>query len=158
MKKVICIVLVLLFVFTSAIASEQRIYDNAGLFSIQQKNEIAEAIEHFRLETRTDFCVLTTDDFLGKNYHQIVGEWFYDSVSVGVGPSRDGLLYWIDMSEGMAYIVTTGDFLVRGALPDTKLDGIHECAYRFLAQGEYSQAVHAALNAIKAEIDTYLGK
>ena len=68
MRKIAAVIIFCLVICTSAVAESWRVFDNAGIFSQSEIEELENEISVFQRETNVDFVVLTTDDYLGCVY------------------------------------------------------------------------------------------
>lgn len=155
MKKTL-ILLLCLFLTIPALANAQRVYDNAGLFTDEEVQQLEEMIEQFRQRTRTDFAVLTTDDFLGNvedsQIMQLAND-FYDKMGFGLGPDSSGALYYLDMYNCAPCISTCGACIT--ILKGPALDGIFDAAWPSLSKGQWFDAAEKTLQAIEAVLNDY---
>ena len=150
MKKVLSILLVLLCLGSVAVAKSWCVFDNAGLFSKEDIEEIEQAITNFQIKTNLDFAVLTTDDYLGYKNWAPIADSFYDAEKFGFGYRHSGMLYYIDMNQRTPYVSTAGNMIQ--FFSDSELTAAHDACYPFLASGEYKKAVlkmiECATNAV----------
>ena len=152
MKKVLCVLVALLCLASSAVAAPWRVFDNAGLFSKDDVAEIEQAITEFQIKTGFDFAVLTTDDYLGFKNESAIADSFYDAEKFGVGYYNSGMLYYIDMNQRVPYVSTTGEMIrIFDRVTNIKA---HDACHPFLASGEYKEAVLKMIEcAAQAVID-----
>lgn len=84
---------------------EQRVYDQAGLFSAKEEVALEEELSSMRQETGMDVLLVTTKDAEGKSAEQYADD-FYDRGGFGDAGERGAVLYLIDMDNRELYIST----------------------------------------------------
>ena len=151
-SAVVFFLLLSLFLSANANADTTRVYDNAKCFSAEEITALEEKIHEFRLRTKTDFCILITDDFLGNDPLAIAGI-FYDSMGLGIGPNQGGIVLYIDLYNRIPAISTCGEMVL--ILSGDKLDSVFDSMYTFLADGEYSVAMIAAIEQVDSILADY---
>ena len=82
-------------------AGDQRVYDQAGLFTQAEVQELEESVAEHRKSTQMDIVIVTTDDAQGKT-SQAYADDFYDYNGFGEGSDNTGILLLIDMDNRMA--------------------------------------------------------
>ena len=152
MKKIFVFVLCLMIPICS-IAETVRVYDNAGLFTQEEKDALEQAIRDYRHTTKTDFAILTTDDYLGENITQTIADNFYDSLGFGIGKNHDGMLFYIDMYNRVPCISTCGFAIT--LFPNESLNRLFDAAHVFLVEGKYAEATQAVIDTALAMHDEY---
>ena len=75
MRKIAAVIIFCLVICTSAVAESWRVFDNAGIFSQSEIEELENEISVFQRETNVDFVVLTTDDYLGSGKVQFTRDY-----------------------------------------------------------------------------------
>ena len=152
MKKVLCVLVALLCLASSAVAVHWCVIDNAGLFSKDDVAEIEQAVTNFQIKTGYDFAVLTTDDYLGYKNMQAIADSFYVAENFGRGNNESGMLYYIDMNQRYPYVSTFGDMIM--LFDGSEVSAAHDACHPFLASGEYKEAVLKMIEcAAQAVID-----
>ncbi|MBQ7868568.1 MAG: TPM domain-containing protein [Clostridia bacterium] len=146
------------FLFFSALiscgyAESPRVYDNAGIFSAEEKESLEKSIAIYRQETKTDFCILTTNDFLGENNQLEIAELFFDSCDIGLGPNKDGVLFYLDMYHRIPAICTSG--IMIQLLSGITLDACFESSYPHLKDNNFEQGAKACMDFTHALIADY---
>lgn len=159
MKRILVLFLCLCVAFP-AFADSQRVFDNAGLFTDEEIAALEEMISEFQQRTKTDFAVLTTDDFLGHDdpiYLQAFAKTFFASQGFGLGPGKSGLILYID-SDARKYCVV-GDDLWRGYMQDERNDEIIIAMHGSMVDGNYFSSARIAIEeAEKAYLDYWTEK
>lgn len=144
-KRVWCLILVLLCLPCAALASSQ-VVDYAGLFTKSEIQQMEEAIQRIRDEYQMDVVILTSYD-VGYNDSQDFADLYYERGGYGLGDDDAGLLYLIDMRNRVPCISTSGvmiDFIT-----DSRLETLFDCSYDALARGEYGTSAMQVLNQLE---------
>lgn len=123
-------------VFSSSVP-EQRVFDDASLFSSEEILELEQAIQNFQKETKMDFAIVTADD-LGGESTRAYADNFYDDHGFGIDNMASGALFLIDMENRLPHISTTGDAIRH--LTDSRLQSILDGCYDNLSIGDYAAA------------------
>lgn len=159
MKKVFCLIALLIFLIGFACAEPFRVYDSADLFTDQEEQQIENRILEFRKENKIDFAVLTTDDFIAKDQQAYIAGLFYDSLDIGIGKDKDGAVFYIDMDKMLGFILPEGNFLINDVMlqvEDVKyITG--ECNPYFSEQ-QFAQGVLQGIDLLQTMIDEYWEK
>lgn len=87
---------------------ETKVFDDANLFSPQEKNEIEAEATKLSLNHQMDIIVVTTRDANGKTSREYADD-FYAEHNLGVGNNQSGILFLIDLDNGEVYISTSGE-------------------------------------------------
>lgn len=153
MKRIIAILFVALCLVSSGIAEPWRVFDNAGLFSAEEIQDIEQAIFDFQRKTNFDFAVLTTDDYIGNQNQCAIADSFYDAENFGFGHQASGMLYYIDMNQRIPYISTCGEMIV--IFNETTLTDTHEAAFPLLASAQYKDAVLTTIESASKAVTAY---
>lgn len=153
MKKFLVVVLALMLTISVACADSFRVFDSADLFTPEEEEAMEAAILDYRYSTRTDFCVLTTDDFLGYADSYTFAESFYVRMDIGIGTAKDGFLVYIDMNNRTPAIVTWG--LTYKVIPNDELNAIFDAMHPYLVSGDYAQGIMCAMEAAQTKSDAY---
>lgn len=138
MRKIAAVIIFCLVICTSAVAESWRVFDNAGIFSQSEIEELENEISVFQRKTNVDFVVLTTDDYLGSGNQQTIADAFFDSGNFGFGRLASGLIYYIDMNQRYLYVSTAGEMIT--VFEDYINDSIEACT-DFMANEDYKDAV-----------------
>lgn len=142
MKRLLILLLCFMLPF-SAFAEPFRVYDNAELFTAEEEITLENAIKEYRWETKTDFAILTTDDFLGENNQLVIASEFYDAMNFGIAQNKDGLIFYIDMKMRAPAISTCGSVI--RLMTDEKLDRVFDAVTPLLSEGKYAEAMLTAI-------------
>lgn len=121
----------------SAAAQEQRVFDQAGLFSSEEARRLESHIEEIMGKARFDLVVVTTADAQGKSARDYADD-FYDEGGFGVGTDASGVLFLIDMDNREIYISTAGT--MERFLTDSRIESMLDHAYEYVQRGDYAGA------------------
>lgn len=125
------------------------VYDQAGLFSSDEIQQLNEEIQNLKSETDMDYVVVTTDDADGKTSRKYADD-FYEATGLGTHDNYSGMLYLIDMDNREIYISTEGD--MTRYLTDERIDTILNHAYTKVSNGDYAGSALAVLQ----DTDSYI--
>ena len=154
-KRILSIGLFLLLLVTvtlPSLAGEQRVFDQAGLFTPDQIVRLEEEIESFRKQTGQDFVLLTTQE----SYSSIesYADQFYDAGDFGTGAKESGVLLVINLNQGEFHFSTSGEMI--DYLYDSRMNSLVSAVGASLKQGrstgDYSQAVSKAISLIQSDV------
>ena len=153
MKKLFFVFMAFLLTISIASAEPFRVFDSADLFSPEEEAALEEAILEYRLSTRTDFCILTTDDYLAYDDSWEFAWTFYNRAGIGVGAGKLGALLYIDMHQRVPAIYT---YLGTDAfLSDNDVSAIFDLIHPDLVAVEYAAAAQKALQYAQNACDAY---
>lgn len=147
-KRVWCLILMLLCLPCMALASSQ-VVDDAGLFTKSEIRQMEEVIQRIQDEYQMDVVILTSYD-VGYNDSQDFADLYYERGGYGLGDDDAGLLYLIDMRNRVPCISTSGvmiDFIT-----DSRLETLFDCSYDALARGEYGTSAMQVLNQLERSL------
>lgn len=153
MKKLTALCAALLLVMSCVIpaaAAEngQRVYDQAGLLSDNERASLEDMIAQAVDRTGLDIAVVTTNSKDGKTRVEYADD-FYDEHGFGIGDEKSGLLFLIDMEDRRVYMSTTGDaakYFTDSRIYDMT-DG-DDTLFDHLAYGEYKLAAERFLERV----------
>ncbi len=126
-------------------ATEQRIFDQAALFSDTDKQTIETELAAKRQEIAMDIVVVTTNNTAGKTSEEYADD-YYDNHDFGVGTHRDGVLLLIDMENRQVQISTTGKMIAY--LSDRRINEILDDVQPNLTNQNYANGVSAFLTDV----------
>lgn len=129
----------------------QRIYDEAGLLTPKEIETFEQEINQIRETYQTDIVIYTTLSTNGKDLKHFAAD-FYDNNDFGVGDTKDGLIYLIDMGSRKFQPVTTGHTIA--VLNDNRLENIRDEISEPLSEENYGEAI----STILTEVSHYLEK
>lgn len=126
-------------------AGDQRVYDQAGLFSPGEVQRLEERLAEAGAQLKADLVVATTDDAQGKATRLYAAD-FYDQGGFGVGRDYSGVILLIDMENREAAVVSTGKMI--DLLTDQRIESILDDVFDALGDGDYAQAAHNYVDAV----------
>lgn len=154
MKKIRCILLTVCMMLLFAVpvladtGPEQKVYDQAGLFTEQEAAQLQEYAAQLTAENNAAFVVVTTnennevsgqeyaDRFLLEDYYgQTPGDSDYGQV--------DGMLFLIDMDTRNYVLSTVGSIYT--AMGQDAVDDLLDEAYDDMKAGNYYEASYGAI-------------
>lgn len=127
-------------------AAQQRVFDDAGLFSPAESTALEQSIAAATENTKLDLVVVTITDNQGKTSRAYADD-FYDENGFGYGESEDGVLFLINMADREVYISTTG--IAIRYLTDQRIDRILDRVYPYLSEGRYKDGAIAFLDQVE---------
>jgi uncharacterized protein len=131
-----------------AAASDERVFDRAGLFSASQEQQIRDAVAAFQKATGMDFVVLTEDETQAGDSQQQVADDFYDQGGFGLDAENSGALYYIDMDNRQEYLSTTGAMI--DYMTDERIELALDQSNPNLTAGRYAAAALAMIAKVQA--------
>ena len=117
-------------------AEGTRVFDEAGLFSAEEVQELETRIDEVRDSQDADLAVLTVEDAQGESAESYA-DVFDDSHGLGVGDDASGILLSIDMDNREIYVSTTG--YAMKVLTDARVEKVLDAAYDSVADGNYAE-------------------
>ncbi len=151
MKKILALVIFLFLLTQTTILAatlaeeEQRVFDYAGLMSLQQCEQLQKLVAEYQKQYNIDIVIVTTNDAEGKSSMEYADD-FFDYNGFGVGENYDGLLLLIDMDNRMIYISTCGNMI--SILYDERIEELLDIQYDYVVAGKYYESFDAALKQI----------
>ncbi|WP_071394850.1 TPM domain-containing protein [Bacillus tuaregi] len=141
--------LMLLFLLNSTGANVQaayeKVFDEADLFTEEQREELNNQALALSEQTDLDIIVVTISDNQGKTSSQYALD-FYQEHGFGYQGTLDGVLYLLNMAEREVYIFTRD----RGTdyIPADRIEELLDLVYPSLGEENYSESVHIFLNEV----------
>lgn len=126
-----------------------RVFDDAGLFSGQQRVALNEQAQGLILKYRQDIVIVTTADAGGKNAQEYADD-YYDYNDFGIGPEADGLLLLIDMDNREFFITTTGSAIK--LFNASKIESMLDNIYAYVGQGDYAGGAGVFLRDVERHL------
>ena len=127
-------------------AEGTHVFDEAGLFSAEEVQELETRIDEVRDSQDADLAVLTVEDAQGESAESYADD-FYDSHGLGVGDDASGILLSIDMDNREIYVSTTG--YAMKVLTDARVEKVLDAAYDSVADGNYAEGALGAIDSIE---------
>lgn len=149
----LCLILLAALPFSvSAVDTETRVIDNAGLLSESEELSLEDQIQSVRLQYEIDVVILTIIDLEGKSA-QAYADDYYDDNGYGCGADHSGVLLLIAMDTREWYISTCGEAIY--ALSDYSLDVLGEEMVYFLSDERYYMAFENFVNSLPKYMIAY---
>ncbi len=141
------IIAILIFISSIiAYGSEQKVYDEAGLFTEEELQRLeAKSLELWEA-LKLDLVIVTIEDNQGKTSRDFADD-FYDYGGFGYGPEADGVLLLINMADSEAYISTTG--IAIKYLTDARIEAVLDDILQHLPDGNYADGAMAFLGSVE---------
>lgn len=140
----ICLLLFVNMIFPVA-ANQQRVYDDADLFTVQQETALEEKISQVKEQAALDLVIVTALS-TGNKDAQAYADDFFDDGGFGMGDDNSGVLLLIDMGASEVAVSTTG-YGIR-LLSDARIDKILDEVVGFLIDGESALAAQAFVERV----------
>lgn len=147
-KNFLVLLFILLTLCANALALEDRVIDDANLFSSTEKAALQEQIEGIYNDRQMDIVVVTTNE--NKTTVRRFADNYYENGGYGVGSDHSGALLLIDMKNRELYISTEGEMI--DILNDTRIDKLLDIQYSYTQNEQYYWAMKASLTRIDAYI------
>ena len=128
-------------------ASEGDVYDDAGLLTETQIEELNTQITAMKEKTGWDIFAVTTSDAQGKSAMAYADD-FYDGLTT---EDSDGILVLIDMDNREIYLSTCGKAI--RYLTDSRLDSILDDGFDYVSNGDYAGCISAMLSGAERYYD-----
>ena len=128
-----------------------KVYDNAGLFTAAELQEIETRAAELGETLKLDLVVVTITDTKGKTSRQFADD-FYDEYGFGHGKDADGALFLINMEDREVYISTSG--VAIKYLTDQRIESILDRVFDYLPDGQYGKAAMAFLTQVENYVKT----
>jgi len=125
--------------------NEARVYDDAGLFTADEKKEFETTIQSMKKEMNMDVVIVTSDNTNGKTAKEYA-ENFYIEKNFGEGSDYRGVLFLIDMDNREMYILPVGK--MNRFLTDSRWNAILDDAYNEISQGDYAACARTYLSGV----------
>lgn len=135
----------------SAFAINPKVYDEAALFSEQEREILEQRAVDLSERIRLDIVIVTITDAEGKTSRDFADD-FYDYNGFGYGENYDGLLLLINMEDREVYISTCGKAIEY--FTDARIEAVLDEIYTYLSDGNYSTGAEAFLD----EVEYYVQK
>lgn len=146
-------VLILCFcflLFFSALAADQYVFDNAGLWDGEQNGQLEEMAASLSQKIKMETVIVTINDAEGKSATAYADD-YYDEGGFGTGSDHSGALFLIDMDNREIYISTTGKMI--RYLTDERIERILDDAYDQVAEGNYADGAKVFLKDVEHYVD-----
>lgn len=121
-------------------ASVGEVYDDAGLLTETQIEELNAQIASLKEKTGWDIFAVTTSDAQGKSAMEYADD-FYDAFTA---EDSDGILVLIDMDNREIYLSTCGKAI--RYLTDSRIDSVLDDGFSYVSNGDYAGCLSAMLS------------
>lgn len=141
------LLLVLLFSFANnAFASSEKVYDEADLFSEEERAELNDKALALSDQTEMDIIIVTTNNSQGKPSSDYALD-FYEQHGFGYQGTLDGVLYLLNMDEREVYIFTRD----KGTdyIDDSRVEALLDLVYPSLGDENYVESVQLFLDEVE---------
>ena len=130
----------------AALASEDRVFDRAELFTASEVQELEQEIQAFQEETGMDFVIVTSNESHKGSAQQVADE-YYDQGGFGLDEEKSGILYYIDMDDRYHYLSTTGAMI--DYMTDARIENAIDEVTRYLSAGAYAQGASQMISIVR---------
>lgn len=134
------ILIMIMLLAGTAFAGEQRVFDDAGLYSAEEAESLANQVDEFKKLSHMDMVIVTTESTGGKSASQY-GEDFYIAGNYGTGDDYNGILLLIDMDNRELWIKTFG--AMNRFITDRRVDTMLDHAMEGAVNGDYLASAQA---------------
>lgn len=144
MKKILSLIAAAALILSCcsfALASEQRVFDDANLMSAEEIAILEECIAQLREDLDVDIAIHTADN--GVYDTADYADTYYENMGFGHGDNRKGVLYFLDMQNRTTYISTAADMI--DIIDDSREEEIFDAQMNYLGNGQYFAAFLATL-------------
>lgn len=117
--------------------SETFVYDKAGLLSSYEEAELESTLEKISHANNVQIVVATVNSTDGYGINYYVND-FYDSMDLGYGDSRDGILLLVSMGTREYRILSNG--AAADVITTDAIDDISDAIEPYLSDGDYAGA------------------
>ena len=153
MKRITRVLAVLLLLALPLMAAAQeRVYDNAQVFSTSEEQQITDAVDAFIAETGMDYAVVTIDQDIGSQTHHEVAREYYFRLGLGAGDDASGALYYLNFNSAnrYEYLYTNGKMI--DYMTDERIESALDQSNPKLQQGLYAQGALAMIAAVQSYV------
>ena len=151
LSALFALVLCLSLAVSAFAASGSDIYDEADLLSTQEETALAEKLSEIGGEFDVQIVVMTVSSAGGSIDSYI--EEKYDSMNVGRGENRDGVLLLVSMNDREYRILSNG--YAGSAIGPGQIDAIGNAIVSDLSAGAYADAFSAFADQCAYYLDGY---
>lgn len=119
-------------------AQQEKVYDNAGLLSVTERDELESLCVQTAQQTETDIAIVTINNNEGKSPRDYAEDAFME-YNLGYDKAHgDGVLLLIDMQSRKTWIATSGNAITY--LSDSRLESINNAVTAKLKNNQYYAA------------------
>lgn len=156
-KKLFSVVLVLLMLLTMAVsvsaATDEFVYDEAGLLSRSEESELSAKLERISDTYDAQIVVVTVSEL---NYGDVdyFPDYLYDTMDFGYGSNRDGFLLVVCMDPREYRMLGCG--YASEAMDDDVIADIGDAIVDDLSDGDYEEAFDEFADQCEYYLDGYI--
>ena len=137
LSLILVLALCLSLALSASAASDAHVYDNADLLTASEESRLHKALEKISQECDAQLVVYTAPSTEGPNIDDFADD-IYDSLNLGYGSARDGVLLLISMSPRECNITSNG--YAGKAIAGRQIDAILDAIVPDLSGGDYADA------------------
>ncbi|MEY8338699.1 TPM domain-containing protein [Lachnospiraceae bacterium 62-35] len=127
--------------------NEQRVFDNAGLFSEQEAQSLSTLVNEVREKISQDLVIVTVDDTEGKTSLEYA-DGFYDNGGFGAGDDYSGIIFLIDMDNRELTISACGRMIE--IITNARLESMLDQLYGDISEGQYYDTAYRFIKLTEA--------
>lgn len=157
----LCLVLLALAAAPAALAGEApaeafpgRVFDNGSLYTPREESMLQSSIQQLVGELNIDLGVATDKNTSRTTIED--ADYFFDGNEMGLSPSRDGILFLINMGHREIHILTSG--LALDLLNDADIESLLDDISPHMGKGNYFDAAQQFLASVKAMLEDKLAR
>lgn len=119
---------------TPSVNEDEKIYDFANLYTESQEEELYKEVLNYINAYNMDLVIVTVNSN-NKSSPMVYADDFYDYNKFGIGESRDGVLFLIDMQNREIYMSTTGSAIKM--YNDYRINQALDKVYQYMSDEDY---------------------
>lgn len=150
MKRIMrALAMAMLLLLPLTAAAQQRVFDNAQVFTAAEEQKITEAVDAFIAQTGMDYAVVTVNQQLGSQTQHELARDYYRSLGLGTGDDASGALYCLNFytSNRYEYLYTDGRMI--DYMTDARVESALDQSNPLLKEGQYADGALAMLAAVQ---------
>lgn len=155
MKRWLAVFVAIVCFTSTAIAETWRVFDNIGVFTDEDIEEIERLILDFQRNTNMDFAVLTMDDYFGENSKTNIVNAFYYSNNFGFGSQSNGIVDYFYVHNGFFHHALTRYGEMVNILDNETCDSIWKLCSTFIDDGDVKGAVIQMIKSTTEAVEAY---
>lgn len=129
---------------TPLVNAEEKVYDFAELLTDSEEKALYTLIESYIEKYDMDMVIVTIDENNKKSQVEYADD-FYDYNEFGIGDTRDGILFLIDMDNRQMHISTTGEAI--RMYNDSRIEDILDDTYYYISDEDYYNCAKAFITS-----------
>ncbi len=132
---------------TPKVDASEKIYDYANLFTKDEESELLSKVKSYIKDTNMDMVIVTIAEN-NKNSAMVYADDFYDYNDFGIGNSKDGILFLIDMDTRELWISGTGKGVT--IYNSKNINSILDDCYSYAPNEQYFDCASKFIDSAKA--------